>query len=155
MASNGSGPCVRLDTLTVDVDREQAGEWYALDGICEGIQVKLRSPHCDDFLRMQGHLQQQQKVFNSSGEVDTVAIDRIFRRCVGELLLVDWRGLGDEKGNKLDWSAELAADLLRKQKYRKLGAKIATLVRKISNDEEVERVKEGKDFAQASGTASM
>lgn len=142
---NGSERLVRLDTLTVDVEMETTGQWYPLDGICEGIEVKLRSPHCDDFQRLQGSMQQRQRVFSATGEVDTVALDRIFRRCVGKVLLVDWRGIADASGQEIPWSQELAEDLLRKQEYRKVGAKIAAIVRRIQQDEEVERVEEGKD----------
>jgi hypothetical protein len=151
---NGKERLVSLSSIMVDVDEEQGGLWYPLDGICEGIEVKLRSPHCDDFQRGQGMLQQRQKVFNASGEVDTVALDRIFRRCVGEYLLIGWRGIAGEDGKALAWSTELAEEIMRKQVYRKLAAKISILVRKIVNDEEVERAEEGKGSGLESVTTS-
>jgi hypothetical protein len=99
-------------------------------------------------------MQQRQRVFNASGEVDTVALDRIFRRCIGEHLLVDWRGIAGEDGKALAWSQEQAEEMMRKQAYRKLAAKVSLLVRRIANDEEVERAEEGKGSALASDTIS-
>lgn len=152
--ANGSERLVRLNTLQVDVEMEEAGQWYPLDGICDGVEVKLRSPHCDDFQRLQGSLQQRQRVFSATGEIDTVALDRIFRRCVGECLLVDWRGLGDADGKAIPWNQELAKDIMRKQVYRKIGAKVAAIVRRIQQDEEVERAEEGKGSEPESDTIS-
>ncbi len=152
--TNGKSRLVPVTSIMVDVAEEEAGQWYALDGICEGIEIKLRSPHCEDFQRLQGTLQQKQRVFNTAGEVDTVALERIFRRCIGECLLIEWRGLAGEDGKALPWSSEMASDLMRKQVYRKLSVKIMVLVRKILNDEEVERTEEGKESASVSATTS-
>lgn len=151
---NGKQRLVPTTSFEVDVDEEESGSWYPLDGILEGIEVKLRSPHCDDFQRLQGVLHQKQRVWNAAGEVDTVALERVFRRCVGECLLIDWRGLAGPDGKPLEWSAEMAADLMRKQTYRKFAAKVVAIARRILQDEEVERSEEGKDSAPASVTGS-
>lgn len=153
MSINGSGG-VRRSSIMVDVELEESGQWYGLDGAFEGMEVRLRSPHCDDFQRLQGSLQQKQRVFNASGEVDTVAIERIFRRAIGECLLIGWRGFMEDDGSDVAWSQSLATEIMRKQAYRKLSAKIAALVRKIQNDEEVDIAEEGKGSAPASDTTS-
>ena len=155
MTTNGKRPPGRrLSLFAIDLESEEKGTWEPLASPLDGFEFRLRSLHCEDvqdYLADQGAREQK---LNRNAELSGKAQAALFRRAVGERIIVDWLGLLDDDGKPIPYSRELAIELMTHRKWRHLSEAISLIVIERSRVRFEEDQAEGKASESSSTTAS-
>lgn len=102
---------MKITELMLDDSKKADGVWVD----CAGYSVQVRSLDCKEFSKMHSRLMKPyQHIQRRNGEVPEDVATSIFQRCVAETILLDWKGIQDEKGKEIPFSKELALEYLQK-----------------------------------------
>jgi hypothetical protein len=155
MKANGKRPPGRrLSLFAIDVEAEEQGTWETLASPLDCFEVRVRSLHCEDvqdYLADQGARDQRA---NGGKELTGKQQAMLFRRAVGELVLVDWRGMLGDDGKPLAFSRALAREILTERKWRHIADAISSVVIERSRLRLEEDAAEGKESEPSSVTVS-
>lgn len=144
---------MKLSFFSANLEEEDEGRWEALAGT-EGVEFKLRSLHCDDvqdFIANETARMQKQK---DSLELDGKTQSQIFRRAVGEKLLVGWQGLLNDEDEPEIFTRERAIEIMTERRWRRLSDAISLLVVNRSKVLFEDRADLGKGFESSSDSVS-
>ena len=155
MPTNGKRPPGRrLSLFAIDVEAEEKGTWEPLAPPFDCFEFLLRSLHCDDVQDWIANESAREQKLNRNVELPGKTQAMIFRRAVGEKLIVDWKGLLDDAGKPIAFSRDLARDLMVERKWRHFADAISTVVLEKGRLRFEEDAAEGKESASSSSTVS-
>lgn len=113
---------MKLSQLASNLTAEREGAWVALP--C-GIQVKVARLNNPAARARQDELRAPYKhLLRRGGEIPREESRRFLRETVCETVLLDWKGIEDEKGKEIPYTAEFAKELFAQDEYQDLFAEI-------------------------------
>ena len=155
MATNGKrAPGRRMSLYAIDVDAEEHGTWEALAAPLDWAEFRLRSHLCDDVQDWMAD--EGARVQKAKRNVDLTGREQatLFRRAIGEKVIAGWRGLLDDDGKAIEFSRELAREIMADRKWRHFANAIVDVVLAKARLEVEEKDEAGKASALSSDTAS-
>ena len=154
-SANGKRPPGRrLSLFAIDVEAEENGVEERLPAPLDCFAFTLRSLHCDDVQDWIANETVRQTKLNRNAELPGKVQASIFRRAIGEKLIVDWSGLLDDARKPIPFSRELARELMSERKWRHIAEALSSIVLERARLRVDEESSEGKASESSSVIAS-
>ena len=125
---------MKLSEMRVNSDAIENGRWVALV-VFPGAEVKVRG------MKSKGYRRELQRVVTNLPMQDKMRLsedpditDRIDIQMVSSYLLLDWRGIEDDNGDPVPFSADRAKELLSDPDMVELRDAIDSAIKIVGND---------------------
>lgn len=113
---------VRLSDLALDPRAKDEGVWVEMPG---GWEARIRHNDCAQARKLRAqHLNQNKRFYRNGQPVPEDVAERQTLTVACDALLVDWRGIVDDKGKAVPFSKEKARQLLADPRYRHIVGQI-------------------------------
>lgn len=133
-----------LDLFAVDQRKSDEGVWFTYDR-SPGLKVKIRSIECDDYTRAVERMRSvHTRGMRPGSSLPEKTAAMITKRCVSDLLVVDWEGLKDKSGSQIPFSCDMCYEILSDDRYIDFYAWVLNQSTNIKNFEEEELDEAGK-----------
>jgi hypothetical protein len=115
---------MKISTFATDLDAEENGVWVDIGDGGQLLVARLGNPKYQKFLR------EISKPFKSSIRRKTISEDKsdeLMLKAFSNTILLDWKGIEDDKGKAIKYTPDAAYQLLHDLKdFRNLVTELAT-----------------------------
>jgi len=125
---------MRLNQVTLDVEKLDEGEWRDIPGDPDGLQLLLRGRRSQQYKKAQGKaLRRARRAMgrNQDGLID--AITKIDAECIAQHCLLGWRNFFDDEGGQVPFNPDLALSLMTERRYEPFQEMVRDAVDELDN----------------------
>ncbi|MDH3377783.1 MAG: hypothetical protein OEQ39_12615 [Gammaproteobacteria bacterium] len=115
---------MKISTFATDLDLEEKGVWVDIGDGGKLLIARLGNPRYQEAVR---RLSKPHKTQIRNKTISEDLSDELLLKAMAESILLDWKGLEDDKGKVIKYSTETAFQLLRDLRdFRNLVVELAT-----------------------------
>jgi hypothetical protein len=101
---------MKISTFATDLDLEENGVWVDIGDGGMLLIARLGNPHHQAAIR---RISKPHKALIRNKTINEELSDELLLKAMAEAILLDWKGLEDDKGKTIKYSKGAAYDLLR------------------------------------------
>lgn len=125
---------VRLSSLKADIQKEREGDWIAAIDIDPSIEWLVRSTNYPPF-RIARDARVAKLVRTHGDKIPDEVSAEVFGKLAVEHLLLGWKGLVDDDEKEILFTAEMAADVLTDDAYRRVRGSVYAAASRVGTTE--------------------